>query len=183
MLTTPRTTPVRLDPVANNRGSFPMAATTTLFAGSLVCLNASGFLVRGATATTLKVAGILGDQPFEVPSDRIVNAGSAGDKSAEVQMGVTALLNNFADDPIAQDDVLNDAWIVDDETVAATSGGSTRSKAGRIIEVTDQGVWVAIGVPGVNVTGSAGPQGAQGNQGAQGARGTQGAQGAQGAAG
>src|SRR5690348_15416395 len=100
MLSTARNTPVRLDPQTNNRGSFPMAATTTLFAGSLVCLNAGGYLVRGSAASTLKAAGILGDQSFEVPSDRIVNAGSNGAKSAEVQMGVTALLNNSETDPV-----------------------------------------------------------------------------------
>lgn len=178
MLTTARNTPVRLDPMYSNRGSFPMGTGAVLFVGALVALNAAGFLVRAATATTLKVAGILGDQPFQVPSDRISNLGADGAKSAEVQMGVTALLNNSDTDPITQDDVMNDAWIVDDETVAATSGGSTRSKAGRIIEVTDQGVWVALGVPGVNVTGSAGPQGATGSQGPQGPQGPQGATGA-----
>jgi hypothetical protein len=148
-----------------------MAAATTLFTGALIAYNAAGFLVPGSVSATLKVAGILGDQPFQVPSDRITNAGAAGDKSAEFQMGVTALLENYASDPIAQDDVGNDCYIFDDQTVAATSGGSTRSKAGRIIEVTEQGVWVAIGVPGVNVTGSAGPQGAQGAQGPQGPQG------------
>ena len=177
-VTTGRTTPTRLDPMYSNRGSFPMAATTTLYAGTICALNASGYLVAGSTSSTLKVAGIVGDQPFEIPSDRITNSGSAGAKSAQVQMGVTALLENDSLDPITQDDVLNDAYITDNATVCATSGGSTKSKAGRIIEVTDQGVWVAIGVPGVNVTGSAGTQGAQGATGAQGPQGPQGATGA-----
>lgn len=178
MLSKMRNTPVRLDPMTFNRGSFPMGTGAVLFLGALVALNAAGFLVRAATATTLKVVGILGDQPFQVPGPSITNLGADGAKTAEVQMGVTALLNNSGSDPVAQDDVLNDCYIVDDETVAATSGGSTRSKAGRVIEVTDQGVWVAIGVPGVNVTGSAGPQGAQGATGAQGPQGPQGATGA-----
>ncbi len=158
--------------------STPVATGAVLYIGALVALNAAGFLVRAATATTLKVAGILGDQPFQVPGPSISNLGADGAKTAEVQMGVTALLNNYDSDPVGQDDVLNDCYMIDDETVAATSGGSTRSKAGRVIEVTDQGVWVAIGVPGVNVTGSAGTQGATGSQGPQGPQGPQGATGA-----
>jgi hypothetical protein len=31
---------------------------------------------------------------------------------------------------------------VDDETVAATNGGSTRSAAGTVVGIDDDGVWV-----------------------------------------
>ena len=37
-------------------------------------------------------------------------------------------------------------YIVDDQTVAKTDGSSARSKAGTIVNVDDQGVWVRIGV-------------------------------------
>ncbi len=170
MLTSMRNTPQRLDPNFNNIVTEKMAAATTLFVGSLVCLNAAGYLVRGSTSATLKAVGVLGNQPFEIPGPSITNAGANGDKTAEVRVGVF-LFDNDPNDPVGQDDWQNDCYITDDETVCGTSAGSTKSKAGRVIEVTEQGVWVAVGVPGVNVTGSQGAQGAQGPQGPQGAPG------------
>ncbi|WP_247739360.1 hypothetical protein [Pseudomonas aeruginosa] len=46
------------------------------------------------------------------------------------------------DGSVTQAHLMKPAYIVDDQTVAATDGTETRSPAGRIIGVEPDGVWV-----------------------------------------
>lgn len=127
-----RMTPQR----SGDNRTFPVAAATTLFAGALVCLNSSGYLVPGSASTTLKCVGR--------NERKIVNAGSAGDVSAEVKTGIFRFANSASGDLIAKADIGADCYVVDDQTVAKTNGSSSRSVAGKIFDVDDQGVWVKI---------------------------------------
>jgi hypothetical protein len=122
--------------VAGLSRSFPLAASTLIYAGTIACVNSSGLLTKGAVSTTLKCVG--------VARERMDNsAGAASAISGEVEVGVFGpFANSAAGDAIALDDVGLDCYIVDDETVALTSGGSTRSVAGKIWNVTADGVWV-----------------------------------------
>ncbi|MGB0683398.1 MAG: hypothetical protein ACPGOV_11845 [Magnetovibrionaceae bacterium] len=113
----------------------PVAAATTIYAGSIVCLDAAGNLVPGSTATTLKVRGRA--------EEMVDNAsGLAGDKTCRSRRGIHAFENSAAADEITRADIGNDAWIVDDQTLAKTDGGATRSKAGRIVDLDECGVWI-----------------------------------------
>ena len=47
-------------------------------------------------------------------------------------------------DEIARDDIGKDCYVVDDETVALTDGGATRSKAGKVRDVDSDGVWISF---------------------------------------
>lgn len=116
--------------------SFPLAALTVLHAGVIACINASGLLVNGATGTGLKSVG--------VTQGRLDNgAGTAGAASGEVFTGVFGPFgNSAAGDQIALADVGSDCFIVDNQTVAKTNGGSTRSVAGKVYDVTSEGVWI-----------------------------------------
>lgn len=117
--------------------SDPVAASTTIFAGSLVCLNASGYAVPGSTATTLRARG--------VAQERVDNsAGGAGALNVETRRGLFPFANSASTDQISRADIGNSAYIVDDQTVAKTNGTSTRSVAGTIRDVDDAGVWVEI---------------------------------------
>lgn len=49
---------------------------------------------------------------------------------------------NAAADPLTRADINNDCYIVDDESVGRTSGGSTRSVAGKVVDLDATGVWV-----------------------------------------
>lgn len=117
--------------------SFPVAASAKIYAGALVCINASGLAVKGATATGLKAAGVaqgLADN-------------SAGGNSAinvSVRRGVFRFANSSAGDAIALADVGATCYAVDDQTVAKTDGTGTRSAAGTIRDVDADGVWVQI---------------------------------------
>jgi len=117
--------------------SDPVAAATRIFAGSLVCLDASGNAVPGSTATTLKARGLAQEQVDN-------SAGAAGDLRIETRRGVFPFANSAAADEITRADIGATAYIVDDQTVAKTDGTSTRSAAGTIRDVDSDGVWVEI---------------------------------------
>lgn len=117
--------------------SDPLAADTKIFAGALVCLDASGNAVPGATSTTLKARGVAQEQVDNT-------GGSAGDLSIESRRGVFQFSNSASTDQITRADIGNDCYIVDDQTVAKTSATNTRSVAGAIRDVDSNGVWVEI---------------------------------------
>ena len=112
----------------------PVAASTKIFAGSLVAINASGYLVPGSVSTTLKVQG-----RAEEYVDN--SAGANGDLTCKVRRGVFCYDN---DGTVALADVTKTAYIVDDQTVADNDGSSARSAAGVIEDVDSDGVWIRI---------------------------------------
>lgn len=128
-LTTDRNTPLQDAEIIG----VPVAANVQVFAGSIVVANASGYAVGGSTATSLTYLG----RAEEYVDNR---NGAAGAKVVRVRR-----LNAFKwanDGSITQANLMKPAYIVDDQTVAATDGTSTRSPAGRIIGVESDGVWV-----------------------------------------
>ena len=110
-------------------------AAVKILAGTIVCLSATGYATPGATATTLVADGIA----IETVDN---SAGAAGDLSIQVEKGVFRFFNSAAGDAITIAEIGDDCWIVDNQTVAKTDGTGTRSKAGRIVDVDAQGVWV-----------------------------------------
>lgn len=121
-----------------NQTVFAMAAATRIWGGTIVCLNASGLAVPGSTSTTLKAVG-----QAEATADNLAGAASA--LSVQVERdGWYRFGNSAAGDQIVLADVNADCFIVDDQTVAKTSGGSTRSVAGVVRDVDAQGVWISF---------------------------------------
>jgi len=103
----------------------------------MAALNAAGFLVPFATATTLKSAGRAEEQVDNV-------AGADGDVSCRIATGIFRFGNSASGDLITKADIGADCYGVDDQTVAKTSGSNTRSVAGKIFDVDADGVWVRI---------------------------------------
>lgn len=134
-LTGPRNT-IRLEAGDYHYG---VAASAKIFHGALTCLNAAGYAVRGATATGLKAAG-----RAEETVDN--STGAAGEKTVTVKPGTYRWANSAASDLITIADRGAVAYVVDDQTVARTSGSGTRSEAGEIVEVDAFGVWVRSGI-------------------------------------
>ena len=130
-LTKDRNTPWREGDEFNH----PAAANAVIHAGALVVLNASGDAAPGSTATGLTPAG-----RAEEAVDN--TGGAAGDKTVQVRKGVFRYAN---DGSISRANIGGTAYIVDDQTLAATDGGGTRSAAGEIVDVDADGVWVKIG--------------------------------------
>jgi hypothetical protein len=131
-LTAARNTPERAGEVFD----FPVAASTTIHQGSLVVLDA-GYAAPGAADTGLVAIG---------RAEESATAVAAGSARVRVKRGVFKFANSAAGDLIAQADVGADCFIVDDQTVAKTSGTNTRSRAGQVVAVDSDGVWVQIGL-------------------------------------
>ncbi len=113
----------------------PVGAGKVIYEGGLVVLNA-GYAEMGTTAVGLVAAG-------RADSYADNTNGLAGNINVKIRRGCF-LFNNSATDAIDQADVLKDCYIEDDQTVAATDGAGTKSKAGKVIEITPEGVWVEI---------------------------------------
>ena len=122
--------------MTGHRRAFGLEAAAKIYGGTLACLNAAGNLVRGATATTLKCVGVA-LQTYDN------TAGAAGALNGEVKTGVFGpFANSAAGDLIIATDTGSDCFIVDDQTVAKTNGGATRSIAGKVWTVDASGVWL-----------------------------------------
>lgn len=113
----------------------PVAAAKRIYAGALVVATAAGFAAPGSTATTLTYLG-----RAEESVDN--SAGADGDKVVLVRRKKAFQFANLAADPVTQASMGKVAYIVDDQTVAATNGGNTRSAAGKVVGVDAAGVWI-----------------------------------------
>lgn len=111
---------------------------STVYAGSMVVFNSSGHIAAASTATGLIPAGIA--------TETKTNSGSAGSVNVSIRQGVFKFENSSAGDAIAIAEIGDDCYIVDDQTVAKTNGGSTRSVAGKVIDVVSDGVFVLVGL-------------------------------------
>lgn len=123
--------------IDGKRFARPVAAAVKIHEGALVCLTAAGYATPGAVATTLIADGL---------AIKTVDntGGAAGAVKVEIEKGVFRFANSAAGDLITFAEVGDDAYVVDDQTVAKTSGGATRSIAGKIVDVEAQGVWIRI---------------------------------------
>jgi len=130
-LTADRNTPYR----DGCRRSFPAKAGVKIFAGALTAIDTSGRAVPGSVSTTLKGVGRCEKQVDNT-------AGADGDLRVDVSTGVHRFANSTSTDAITAADIKANAYIVDDQTVAKTDGGGTRSVAGVIFDVDALGVWV-----------------------------------------
>ena len=113
----------------------PVAANVVIFDGSLVAINAAGLAVPGSTAVGLKGAGVA-----EYRADNRNGAASA--IRVRLNRMPHQLGNSAAADAITLADLGSTCYIVDDQTVAKTDGGGTRSPAGKVFDVDADGVWV-----------------------------------------
>jgi hypothetical protein len=113
----------------------PLKGGVTVFQGSLVCLVAAGWAVPGQTGVGLKTVGI---------AQHRQSATIDGERKVTTRRGVFLLANSTGADAITRADIRSAAYMVDDQTVAKTSGSDTRSVAGTIRDVDAQGVWVEV---------------------------------------
>ena len=112
-----------------------VAANAVIYAGALVVANAAGYAAPGSVATTHTYLGRA--------EERVDNTGGAnGAKSVRVRRGKAFLFKNHGADLVTQASLGKVCYIVDDETVALTNGGATRSAAGMVMAVDASGVWV-----------------------------------------
>jgi len=124
--------------IVESQGVFsfvPVKGATTILQGALV-VTSSKLARPGYTATGLTVVG--------VAEETVVNNAADGAAKVLAKRG-TFKFFNLASDPITAGAEVQECYVVDDQTVAATDGGGTRSKAGKIIQVEADGVFVRVG--------------------------------------
>ncbi|MDD3328863.1 MAG: hypothetical protein PHW25_17415 [Zoogloea sp.] len=131
--TTPRNTPERQGDVIGA----PAKGSALLLAGTIAVANA-GYAAPATTATGLVALGRV-----EETVDN--TAGADGAAVVKVRRGIFKFANQ-AGDLVTQANAFTDCYLVDNQTVAATSAGNTRSRAGKVIAVEPDGVFVAIGL-------------------------------------
>ena len=112
--------------------SVPMAASTTIYAGNMVCVNTSGY----AVSTSLNTANYL---MMGVATQTVVNSGSAGAKSIRLERGLFKF-DNSGTAAVDADDVGKPIFIEDNHTL--TDNASNGVVAGLCIKLDLDGVWV-----------------------------------------
>jgi len=103
----------------------------------LACADGTDLLKPAETATDLRVMGAL----LTIDADEVVVANNR-DRQFSLESapnGIGPFKNSAGPDEITTDNVDEICWVVDSETVALTNGGGTRSPAGYIRDVDDQG--------------------------------------------
>lgn len=121
----------------------PLAASTTVKAGQIGCLNTSGYLVPASAATGLKPVG------------RIEESATCGTTAGEVKVAVkcgTFLLDNKSTDSLTLADIGNDCYFYGANEVGKTDGSdsgssqpATRSAAGKVFNIDGGKVAVKFG--------------------------------------
>jgi hypothetical protein len=116
--------------------SYPAKGGVKFFVGAIAAVDsATGFMTKGAASTTLKSAGIVQEQ---IDNTSGVDAAL----NVPIRRGLWRVANSAGADQLTLKDVGANAYIVDDQTVAKTNGGATRSIAGIVRDIDPAGVWV-----------------------------------------
>lgn len=117
--------------------AFKVKASTKIYKGSIVVANA-GYAAPATTATGLICLGRAKDTYDN-------SSGSAGAISAEVETGIFKFAN-AGGDAITQADVGADCFLDDDQTVSKTDSTASQSRAGKVVSVESDGVYVLMGL-------------------------------------
>lgn len=108
--------------------SLTCVADDIIYQGAVVALNTSGYVAPGSSDPTLKVLGW--------SRGRVDNTGgAAGALPVPICRKPIRLVNSAGADAITNVHVGEYCYLVDDQTVALTSGGGDRPVAGRVMHV------------------------------------------------
>lgn len=135
-LTADRHTPMR-------EGTFvepDVAASTMIYAGAMVALDASGNAVPASDAAGLVVIGRAEDLVDN-------SAGDAGDLTVRVRIGVFGFAASGTNAPAAAN--VGDLVYVEDDQTVSTDGGTNSIVAGKLVDVDSDYCWVDTGAFGV----------------------------------
>lgn len=127
--------------------NYPAAAAKRFWKHSMVAVNAAGNLEPVTAAAGLTVVGV---------ADRYADntTGAAGAIRVEVRTGCYGMKNSADADAITGAHVGRVVFAVDDQTVALTDGGGTRSRAGTVKFLENGLVYVELGEPGIGANSS-----------------------------
>jgi len=117
------------------------AANQVFLQGSLILIKADGLAYVGVPYSTASAGFVLGHAAYALDTTGIASSVA----SVVISPGTWGDFDNSAAaDAIAEDDRGKVCYLVDDNTVALTDGGGTRTAAGRIHSLADDGSSVVI---------------------------------------
>jgi len=116
---------------------FPVAASTTLYAGGIAALDGSNNLVMATDVAARRAVGVVF---AEVDN----STGSAGDLNGLVEVGIFKLANSGTN--AITDAHIGQFCFVEDNSIVASTGGSYGVVAGIVKKVDTDGVWVEMGL-------------------------------------
>jgi hypothetical protein len=114
-----------------------MATGVTIYAGTMVSVNAAGYAIPAADTANSKVMGIAQEQK--------TNAGANGAEEIVVRRNKAFLLANDGDNPVVQASIGTSAIVHDDQTVCVAAGATNDIAVGTVLAIEAAGVWVYIG--------------------------------------
>jgi hypothetical protein len=117
-LTNSRNTPELAD--GGRMQVYPVEASTTVYLGSIVALDANGNAVPASTTAGLRVIGRAEMTYGGVPGQDAINSGAAGAVSIVARRGV--FMYSINDGSIAEPQIGALAYAVDDNSVSANNG-------------------------------------------------------------
>lgn len=126
--------------------SFPIAAATSIYAGSMVATDSNGRAVPASATAALK---IWGRAEKTVLNTVAAGFGGAGDLSVDVKPGIFAFVNGSGADAITIAHRGRLAYASDDNTVNLTDGAGLRPVAGKIYGLFGTQVLVGLGEPSI----------------------------------
>ena len=131
VLTRDRATPYR----EGIEVDYPVATNTKIYAGSLVCVNAAGYVVPAADTSGYQFAGVAMEQVDN-------SAGSDGGESVKLRR---AGVFEFDAGSITQAMMGTDMFAKDDHTFDDTAGAINHVKVGRLVKyVSATKGWIDI---------------------------------------
>lgn len=108
--------------------TLPVAASVTIYAGSMVSLDSSGYARPARVSTTDKCVG------FNY-GNKITNGTTAGAVTIQVRNDKLGwFANSSGVNAIAQTDIGRDCYVADDQTVSLTDNLGARCRAGKIVD-------------------------------------------------
>lgn len=117
---------------AVNHIDHPVAASTKIYAGAIVCTNSAHNAVPGADTSGLKFAGIAKDLADN-------SSGSAGDIDVVCHREGVVFFDTAATFAVG-----DTAMIADDQTVTTATLATNDVACGKVVKVVTGGVWVDI---------------------------------------
>lgn len=145
-LSAPRSTINKgVDKVILNNLDVMLRASVVVYDGALIVMSA-GYGKPGVAGLGLQAVGVARLPVASYTGGATDGANFVGTNfnQIKVEQGVFRLNNSASGDLIAQANVGQICYVVDDQTVALTNGTGTRSPAGVIMEVDAGGVWVSL---------------------------------------
>ncbi len=118
--------------------NFGVKASTIIYGGGLVAINAAGYAVPASADITLRVVG-----RAEKKVDN--SAGANGALTVDVKPGAFLYNIGTSGDALTVADLLNPVYVVDDNTVGRVSSNGSRPVAGVLLAIVGTQAAVAIG--------------------------------------